>query len=401
MSVKLLNAKAVAKRLEKLIDDHDEIHMAVAWGYNGPLADCLLRNTKKFVSVTFGLAFCQTDPDLIDRFVGVKNAFVADGEGGTFHPKLYYFRTGDVAEAVIGSSNFTAGGMDKNWEANVHVKGPWDAQIFQQVRDCLKVYTPLRKPVTTQLAESYRLQYDAAKSLKKPRNPILPGAGLAADQLKSVAVKMNWGEYLSAVKASPHHKFDERLSLLRECQTMFASVSSFAALSVSQWKAIAGVIGEKEKAEADLALHDWAWFGSMSGMGDFANRIKEQDASMARAVDCIPRHGDVNWTQFKDFCQNFLHAFRNSSHVGGVSTATRLLAMKRPDTFVCVSAPNKAGLSDALAFPKTTLDLENYWERVIEPIRVSPWYNAPRPNGPDGELWDGRVAMLDAIYYNP
>lgn len=75
--------------------------------------------------------------------------------------------------------------------------------------------------------------------------------------------------------------------------------------------------------------------------------------------------------------------------------------MKRPDSFVCVSNPNKAGLANALALSRTTLDLDNYWERVIEPIRISPWYNAPRPSGNDAELWDGRVAMLDAIYYNP
>jgi len=399
MSVKLLNAKAVAKRLEQLIEDHSEIHVAVAWGYNGYLSDCLLRNKNKFSSVTFGLAFCQTDPDLIDRLIGVKNAFVADGGNKTFHPKLYYFRTGDVAEAIIGSSNFTRGGMDKNWEASVHIKGSWNAPFFSQTRDCLESYAGLRKAVCKNLAESYRLQFDAARTLQKPRNPILPGPGLPAAQLNSPLVKMRWDEYINAVKASPHHNLDARLSLLRECQIMFASVKSFAELSSSQWKALAGVIGSKQKLDAGLDGHDWGWFGSMKGMGDFANRISEQDAFLTRAVDCIPRYGDVSKAQFEDFCRNFLQAFTNSSRIGSVPTATRLLAMKRPDTFVCISKPNMAGLSDGLAFPKTTLDLENYWDRVIEPIRISPWYNAPRPTGEYAELWDGRAAMLDAIYY--
>lgn len=47
------------------------------------------------------------------------------------------------------------------------------------------------------------------------------------------------------------------------------------------------------------------------------------------------------------------------------------------------------------------LTLDNYWEWVIEPIRQAPWYNAPRPSGPDVEIWDARAAMLDAIYYVP
>jgi hypothetical protein len=46
------------------------------------------------------------------------------------------------------------------------------------------------------------------------------------------------------------------------------------------------------------------------------------------------------------------------------------------------------------------LGLENYWERVIEPIRVASWYNASRPEGADAEAWDCRAALVDAIYYS-
>ena len=167
MDVELLDAPEVSKRLKRLIDKHDEIHVAVAWGYNGPVADRLLQNVHKFRSVTFGIAFCRTDPNLIDRLVGTKNAFIADGGSATFHPKLYYFRSGDIAEAIVGSSNFTAGGLSKNWEASLHVKGHVDAPIFAQVRVCLEAYRPLRKSVTAAMAKSYRLQFDAAKALSK------------------------------------------------------------------------------------------------------------------------------------------------------------------------------------------------------------------------------------------
>jgi HKD family nuclease len=399
MSVKLINAKAAAKLLEQLIENHSEIHLAVAWGSNGHIADQLIRNQHKFSSVTFGLAFCQTDPNLVDRLIGIKNAYVADSGNRTFHPKVYYFRTGDVSEAIIGSSNFTAGGLTRNWEANVHMKGASNASFFNQIRDCLESYAPIRKIVTKDIAETYRRQFDAASKLKKPNNPILPGSGLPATQLSSPLAKMVWSDYVKAVNASTLHNFDARLDLLRECQTIFAGVNSFSSLSVSQWKAIAGVIGSKQKSDAGLDGHDWGWFGSMKGMGDFANRIAAKDEFLARAVDCIPRHGDVSKNQFEDFCSNFLQAFAKSSRTGGVPTATRLLAMKRPDTFVCISKPNLDGLSEALAFPKTSLKLDNYWDRVIEPIRLSPWYNATRPAGKFAELWDCRAAMLDAIYY--
>lgn len=75
--------------------------------------------------------------------------------------------------------------------------------------------------------------------------------------------------------------------------------------------------------------------------------------------------------------------------------------MKRPDAFVCINKGNLPGLARALAFAPSTLTLDNYWERVIEPVRSSPWYNEPRPARRNGELWEFRTAMLDAIHYAP
>lgn len=401
MHIEFLNARGVSRRLRGLIEAHDEIHVAVAWGHGGPIADCLMSNKHKFASVTFGLAFCETDPDLIARLVDVRNAFVATAVGGTFHPKIYYFRTGDTAEAIVGSANFTRGGLGRNWEACVYLKGAADAPIFRQLRSGLDSYDSLRTPITQALADSYRLQHDVAKSKPRPRDPVLPTDGAPWRQLTSSLVKMSWDDYVRAVRSSRHHKFSERLSLLRACQQLFAGVSSFGDLSVREWQAIAATIGENQRQEARLENYEWGWFGSMSGMGDFTSLVLSRDSRLGTAIDGIPRHGDVTQTQFERYCELFVEAFENSAHVGGVPTATRLLAMKRPDTFVCISSPNKAGLAKGLSFARTTLSLENYWQRVIEPIRLSRWYNAPRPDGRNAELWDGRVAMLDAIYYAP
>lgn len=401
MSVRLLNAQQVSKLLPVLFNKHDEISVAAAWGANGSFAKELFAHKHKFRSVTFGVAFCQTDPDLIDQLVDQPNAFIAESGSGTFHPKIYYFRSGDKAEAVIGSSNFTFGGLGANWEANVHVEGPAKAKVFKDIRATLKDYVKLQKSVTPEIAARYRLQFNAAKSLKKPQNPVLSSASASFDQLASQLANMNWDDYVRAVKRGKFHNFSERLALLRECQRMLASVSTFSDLSPNEWKAIAGVIGEVQKHEAGLTMHDWGWFGSMKGMGDFANRVADQDQYLAAALDVIPRHGVVDEPQYDEFCENFLLAFRNSHRTGNYPTATRLLAMKRPDVFVCISKPNLEGLSNALGFSKSTLTLKNYWQRVVEPVRMSPWFNAPRPKGKEAELWDGRVAMLDAIYYNP
>lgn len=138
----------------------------------------------------------------------------------------------------------------------------------------------------------------------------------------------------------------------------------------------------------------------MKGMGDFANRIDQNDPYLAQAIDIIPRHGEVTRTQYEDFVPNFLRAFENSARKGSYRTASRLLAMKRPDTFLCVCGPNIDAASDTMGFAKS-LTLENYWERVVETIRLAEWYNAPQPSNRDRELWNFRAAMLDAIFYQP
>lgn len=75
--------------------------------------------------------------------------------------------------------------------------------------------------------------------------------------------------------------------------------------------------------------------------------------------------------------------------------------MKRPDTFLCVSSPNIIEAANALGFARTTLKLDNYWERVVEPIRLSRWHNADKPPNAEGELWEARAAMLDVLFYRP
>ena len=73
--------------------------------------------------------------------------------------------------------------------------------------------------------------------------------------------------------------------------------------------------------------------------------------------------------------------------------------MKRPDYFVCINNKNKKGLCADIGFPHTRLNLENYWERVVEPITQSRWWNEQRPANDERMIWNTRAAMLDVIYY--
>lgn len=403
MNVEFLTANCVERAIESLIAEYDEIHWAVAWGTSTSLAQILLSQSAKFSAVTFGLAFAQTDPDLVDSLVGRDRCYVVTKfPDGTYHPKVYAFRSGKRAVAIVGSSNFTHGGLGNNHEASVLLTGSVDDQALADILSFVERSARLGESVTAELAQRYRLSCKlAVRRSRPPRDPLAEVPPASLRSLLSPLVSMGWAQYVRAVRGSGHHNVDESLDLLQTAQSWISAARSFHKLTTPQRKAIAGIIGEQEKATDDILNQDWGWFGSMRGAGAFKNRIAENDRSLALAIDSIPQKGEVTREHFNRFARLFMKAFNNSNRAGGVATASRLLAMKRPDVFLCISNPNITAAAREMGFAKSTLSLNNYWDRVVEVIRASNWYNADKPETTEGRLWECRAAMLDAIFYRP
>lgn len=398
MEVEFLKAAAVKRHLTKLIEEHDEFHWAVAWATGMPLVDSLIARRAKFVNVTIGVAFSQTDPDVVQALIGVPNSYVATRFAhGTYHPKVYGFRSGDRAAAIVGSANFTSGGLGNNHEAALLLTGMASEKLFRDIFEFTDTSARFGEAVTPAWAAAYRESYKRASRMPKlPRDPVPTRTSLPTGSV----VSMEWPEFVRQVRKPRDHDIDNSLALLAIARRWFAETSSFADFSAPQRKAVAGILGEYQKTDDDLN-RDWGWFGSMKGAGDFANRIDENDRFLAQAVDSIPRTGDVTAHQFERFCTLFSKAFAGSTRTGGVPTASRLLALKRPDTFLCVCQPNIIATSNALGFARSTLNLDNYWERVVEPLRLAPWYNGDKPDGADGDIWEARAALLDVLFYQP
>jgi hypothetical protein len=157
-----------------------------------------------------------------------------------------------------------------------------------------------------------------------------------------------------------------------------------------------------DKAERETGIRDWGWFGGMSGNGTFSSAICAKDSRQAHpnlvaALDRIPIQGNIESSDFDAFVDEIKATVPGNLDIG---TLTRLLAIKRPDTFICVCSGNQSRLAEGLGIKVSKLkDLDGYWQNVIERFRNSSWYNARRPLGEDGRLWDWRAAMADAVYY--
>lgn len=83
----------------------------------------------------------------------------------------------------------------------------------------------------------------------------------------------------------------------------------------------------------------------------------------------------------------------------GIATASRLLAMKRPDYFICLNSQNRNGLRKDFSL-SSNIRYEEYWNNLITIIIYSVWWSSscPRDNS-EKQIWQFRVAMLDIIYY--
>ena len=110
----------------------------------------------------------------------------------------------------------------------------------------------------------------------------------------------------------------------------------------------------------------------------------------------IPLEGVVTKQQFDAYCKVFLSRWNNP-----LASATRLLCIKRPDTFVCVDSKNKDRLCKAFGIPKNSLTLETYWEKIVMRVRDASWFNDEGSSHSPmvKKIKKYQVAMLDALYY--
>jgi hypothetical protein len=139
---------------------------------------------------------------------------------------------------------------------------------------------------------------------------------------------------------------------------------------------------------------DWKWFGS-NGLGVYQNAFNNTNV-FAKAIDMIPLKGKVTKQQFDAYCKVFLSRWNNP-----LASATRLLCIKRPDTFVCVDSKNKDRLCKAFGIPKNSLTLDTYWEKIVMRVREASWFNDEGSSHSPmvKKIKQYQVAMLDALYY--
>lgn len=384
-------SKDLQRQLLRCMKTHDRISFAVAWATTGTkVYEALLAKREAIHHGVVGTHFYQTSPEVLEDFTGDDRVRFVLQPSGVFHPKIFLFRSGRRWEAFVGSANLTRGALGANAEVVMHVTQDDDADhIRSDVQDTIKRFRSGGKKARPEDAEAYRESYER---MKKVRDRLSGGYGAlkSTSPLQSEVMSKSWRQFYAAVREPGEGYLQDRIQLLADARDAFRTHENFAAMDVDTRAMIAGLPNARTDKQG--------YFGSMKGDGVFHGAIKGDAPGISVALDRIPLDGPVAREHYDAFVGEFEQALPDGRRRPGV--ASRLLAMKRPDTFVCLSKRNRAGLAEDFGISAGGIDFDVYWDGVVGRIRDSRWWSAAAPSG-GNELatWQGRAAMLDAIFY--
>lgn len=386
----LVGGSEIAKSALRQIKKWDKVDMALAWAQAGtPLHAALCGNLNKLGSVVVGFAGGFTEPKFLTDMPRPK-VRVYCRPGTLFHPKVMLFTGRTGWAAIVGSANATRAGLSRDEEAAVLVEGTsTERDLRDKLADAISKWWDAASPVD---AEVFALVGEAWS--RRPR-----GDGRPTRRTLTEIGAADWTAYSSSILDEDSDAIGSRLRVLRWAKAN-REVPFDQLAQEDRQKMLGTIVGGEQATNFQYFCRSSIRQRSLSAaLGLGARREGERTRLVARALMAVPTTGEVRRPMF----ERFVELWTRATGTSGVSVASRLLVMRRPDTFLCLTNPNRTQFCSAYGVPvHKTVHLADYWENVIEPIRRSPWWHSPEPErGLAKDLWRGRVAMLDARFYRP
>ena len=164
------------------------------------------------------------------------------------------------------------------------------------------------------------------------------------------------------------------------------------------WKRISE---DEKKALLGLRSTDnkWALLGRMRQSAFKAIFLNKHNLNTVKDAVC-----DVAGADDGDFPGAAIDAYKRIIRVNQVAhgTATRLLALARPDYIVSFNNESRSGLEEYLGLSLSGEPLPPERYRVLlESLYKKPWFSVPCPkNSCEGSIWSMRAALIDCFVYN-
>ncbi|MFZ6015282.1 MAG: restriction endonuclease PLD domain-containing protein [Patescibacteria group bacterium] len=384
-----------------LLERYKKYYWLTAWASSKSKSfNALIKNKERIEKIIVGLHFYQTHPDFIESFLDTENIKYIQQTSGTFHPKLFIFYNHEQDwQMLVGSANFTNAAFTKNAEVTALIS-PNDTNAKEFLKQAFMLIDNLwteSKQFNKEQLDDYRKTWN---NFKPKINSLTSEYGRmnTVENTKEKPIflipiaNMNWHEFVSKVHNEKYHPLSSRLEVLKIAKELFSRSGTFDKLSEDERKFIAGIPNSLPVAPGV----DWGLFGSMRGAGKFKNKIIQNNPNISSALEEIPISGQITKAHYERFLEKYKIAFEGNY----LATASRLLAMKRPDVFVCLDSKNKAALCKDFGIRPSGMNYERYWNDIIERIYDSDWWQNPEPKDEiENKISEARSAFLDCLYY--
>lgn len=382
-----------------------DVYIGAAWARPGwPIEELAARGVR--VHAVVGLSFDMTVPDAIESLNGLGgDTWVRESTGPLFHPKLYLFRGEGRVEAIVGSANLTNAAFLSNSECGVRLAlskqeqrrwmSPWEGWRDEATR------------VTDRWLEQYRRTWrppaqGPMKQMAEEEDLVGRRTVVNAPRVSSPEVlAASWPVYeamlLRAAKRGEQNWLADDQKGYRAAIRELRPVAA-GDLPPSGSREYRMLVGDKL---ADTAV-DHGWLGHITGSGKAISKLGKHPL-LRKELNAHLR--GLRLTSMDDALANEQAARRVWERVceeDGLShgVATRLLALNRPERFFSVNARSVRGLAGALDVSMSSLQSWEGYSASLRRLWDSPWFKSPPPaNRLSRELWDARVAIIDALVY--
>ena len=211
----------------------------------------------------------------------------------------------------------------------------------------------------------------------------------------------DWNGYLKALEQCDlwwRRWFKGKYSVLGESSCWEETIRELHVVVKKNWEGLA-----EDERKRLLGLRgvdeEWALLGRMRRPAFNAIFLDENNRKTVQ--DAISEVVDADCKHFPDMAIDAYKEITCIKHVGH-GTATRLLALARPDYIVSFNNESRDGLAEyfGLFFPQGQLPPEKY-RILLESLYEKPWFNAPQPENPrESSIWSMRAALIDCFVYS-
>ncbi len=374
--------------LQEVCDWATSIDLAYAWitSSKGKAKHWGALPLEKVRRAVIGCHFAQTEPHALRalwnlRTVDNEVLRVGPGAGGVYHPKLLIGTKGQAARAVVGSSNLTRGGFGLNTELNVLLGGATSDAPIGDLLEFMDHEWEHRSRVM--LSAAWFAQYEK-EYWARPKPPGLPRSE-DSEVTHPAQLDVGWADYCALIESQEARvRVAGEGSYLQEaedCARAFGASRGFASMPVEDRKLVAGW-GDST-----------GYFGSSGPAGTFMHLTEHKPRTIAPHIDRIPPEGAVSL----DLAARYLSDVMEVPGVG-LSSATRLLAAKRPDLFLAVNGGNLEQIKRVFGYKPAT---RPRYLQLIQWLWERPWFVAPEPEDQkQAKMWQARTALVDAVFYS-